>query len=378
MAVSRRNLLRSAAAVVPALAVGGALPGAASAAGAAQAQWQLFPVSGGSGGGYAFNRLGLAPNGSATALATYITFDGNSTEEEPAAFGFDGRTWESYRHSRFPDGTRPLNGLSVETGGAWGVGSRWNKQTMRDDAQILYWDGSTWADRTAGAAIGEPHDVDGTGADVWVVGGAKHPATGAVALRRGGSGWTSVPLPSGLGAGARLLTVRVVAADDVWAGGFTAAEAFGTRTPLVLHWNGSSWKKLPNPFGTANGQVSSLLSHGGALWAGGFTGPGIGGGVGDRAAVAAWNGGAWSSRTPAGLEASEATQLAAYGSEVWVAGRRTPLQRWTGGSWSPAAGPKPEPLTVGALATAADGSLWLGGNTEGGSAYFFARLPAAS
>ncbi|WP_405660537.1 hypothetical protein [Streptomyces sp. RK9] len=377
MAVSRRTLLRSAAVVVPALAIGGALPGAASAAGAAQAQWQVFPV-GGSGGGYAFNRLGLAPDGGALALATYVTFDGQTTQYEPAAFGFDGKAWESYRHSRFPEGTRPLNGLSVEAGGAWGVGLRWNRQPMRDDAQILYWNGSTWTDRTAGAAIGEPHDVDGTGADVWVVGGAKHPATGAVALRRSGSGWAPVALPSGLGAGARLLTVRVEAADDVWVGGFTAAEAFGRRTPLVLHWNGSSWKRLPNPFGTADGQVSSLLVHDGVLWAGGFTGPGVGGGVGDRAAVAAWSGSAWSARHPAGQEASEATQLAVYGTEVRVAGRGTPLQRWTGGTWAAAAGPEPEPLTVGALASGPDGALWLGGSTEGGGSYFFARLPAGS
>lgn len=377
MAVSRRNLLRSAAAVLPVLAVGGALSGVASAAGAAQGRWQVFPVDG-SRGGYAFNRLGFAPGGGATALATYVSFDGNSVQQDPAALQFDGKDWQPSGFHSFPDGTRPLNGLAVQADGAWGVGLRWNRQTMRDDAQILYWDGRTWADRTAGADIGEPFEADGTGNDVWVVGGARHPAPGAVALRRSGSGWASVGLPSGLGAGARLLTVRVVAADDVWVGGFTATEAFGTRTPLVLHWNGSSWKRLPNPFGTANGQVSALLPHDGVLWAGGYSGTGIGGGSGDRAAVAAWNGSAWSPRTPAGLAASEATQLAVYGTEVWAAGRGTPLQRWTGGSWSPAAGPEPEPLTVGALATAPDGSLWLGGSTERGNSTFFARLPAAS
>ncbi|GGR69890.1 hypothetical protein GCM10010252_04990 [Streptomyces aureoverticillatus] len=371
MAVSRRNLLRSAAAVVPALAIGGALPGAATAA--AQAQWQVFPV-GASGGGYAFNRLGIAPGGGATALGTYVYYDG-VVKEDPAAFGFDGTDWESYRHSRFPDGTRPLNGLAVEAGGAWGVGLRWNRQTMNDDGQILYWDGSTWTDRTAGAPIGEPHEVDGTGSGVWVVGGAKHPATGAVALRRNGSGWTSVGLPSGLGAGARLLTVRVVAADDVWVGGYKAAEVFGgDRTPLVMHWNGTSWKVLPNPFGTAMGQVSSLLVRDGALWAGGFTGRGIGGSVGDRAAVAAWNGSAWSLRSPAGQDASEVTQLAVYGTEVWAAGRRTALQRWTGASWSAAPAPSSAPLTSAALASGPDGSLWLAASTSDSG--FFARLQA--
>ncbi|QIB43863.1 hypothetical protein [Streptomyces aureoverticillatus] len=373
MAVSRRNLLRSAAAVVPALALGSALPGGASAAGGALPEWRVFPFTT-SSDWYGFKRLAFAPGGGAMAAGSHYHWD-EIVKEEPAAFAFDGTDWKSYEFSKFPKDTRPLTGISVGAADdVWAVGERINRPTMLDEAQILHWDGTAWSDRTgsAGSAIGRPEQIDGTGGALWVVGNAKYPATGAVALRRSGSAWTSVPLPATLGAHSGLLTVRVVAADDVWVGGYTATEARGTRTPLVMHWNGTAWKVLPTPFGSAVGQVSALLVRDGVCWAGGAAGA--------RAAVATWSGGAWSLRSPEGQDASAVTQLAAYGAEVWSVGTRVALQRWTGASWSAAPSPTSAPLTSGALANGPDGSLWLAGSTSaaGGVPAFFAQLPAAA
>ncbi|GAA2404872.1 hypothetical protein GCM10010420_35660 [Streptomyces glaucosporus] len=370
MTVSRRDILRSASAVVPAMVIGGALPGTASAA-ARAAQWQVFPVTPG-WGWYSFNRISLAGDGTAKALGAHHSMpDGvwGPVQTDPLVWSFDGTQWTV---SGLADGTRPLNGVTATTAAdAWAVGERWDKAQMLDVPQLLRWDGTAWTNRTTGAdALSRPRQVSGTGSNVWVVGTAKHPATGPAVVRLNGSGWAPVGLPATLGADTELLTVQVVAADDVWVAGRTGTGT--SRRSLVMRWNGSSWTVLPAPFGTAVGHVTSLLVRGGECWAGG--------GAGNRAAVAVWNGRAWAARNPLSSGTSEVGQLAAHGSvEVWAAGAGMTLQRWNGTSWSEAEGPLPAPLNVGALATGPDGALWMAGVRDSSDAtrHFFAKLPVA-
>lgn len=371
MTVSRRSLLRSAAAVVPALAIGGALPGAASGATRA-AQWQVFPIAGSSSSWYRFSRIAFAADGTAKALGTDNYFvDGplGPIGQDPLVWSFNGTGWSG---SRFADDTRPLNGITV-TGAAdaWAVGEKWDPVQKSDVPQLLRWNGTTWANSMTGAeSFARPTQVSGTGSDVWVVGSALESYAIPAVVRRDGSGWAPVSLPDTLGT-ATLLTVRVVAANDVWVAGSVGTGA--ARRSLVMRWNGSSWTVLPAPFGTAVGQVTSLLVKGGQCWAAGS--------AANRATLAVWNGSAWSARNPASSSVSEITQLAAYGAtEVWVAGAGVTLQRWNGSAWSEAEGPQAAPLVVGALATGPDGALWIAGSKETSSStsYFFAKLPATA
>ncbi|MFF9896688.1 hypothetical protein [Streptomyces longispororuber] len=380
MTVSRRTMLRSAAAAAPALALAGTLPGTASAAQSATpaaesapGQWEVRSLSPWDGG-LLFHQLSVAPDGTALAVGTDISLENMGTYH-PVAFTYGGTDWKTHIWVKFPDDTRPMTGAwATGAGDAWAVGERWDRQPMRDVPQLMHWNGAAWTDRTAGAAVRGPVHVDGAGKEVWVVGRAVYPAPGAAALRRTGSGWTPVALPAGLGAAARLNAVRVVAADDVWVAGYAADKEFGTRTPLVMRWNGSSWTRLPAPFGPAAGHVSALLVRDGVCWAGGS--------VDRRAAAATWDGRAWSLRSPSGLEASEVGHFAAYGTQVWAAGTRMPLQRWTGSSWSAADGPLPGTLTADVVTHGPDGALWLAGHTEDTAdrttTYFLAKLPAAA
>jgi hypothetical protein len=370
MTLSRRGILRSAAAVVPAMVIGGALAGTASGA-ARAAQWQVFPVDPGPSAWYRFSRIGFAPNGTAKALGTYNYFsDGpfGPVEQDPLVWSFDGTKWTG---GGFADDTRPLTGITVTTASdAWAVGEKWDKAQRLDVPQLLRWNGTAWADSMTGAeSFARPHDVSGTGSDVWAVGTARTSADVPAVVRRSGSNWAPVSLPGTLGTAA-LLTVRVVAANDVWVAGSVGT---GTaRRSLVMRWTGSSWTVLPAPFGTAVGQVTSLLVKGDQCWAGGS--------AANRGGVAVWNGGSWSARNPASGGVSEVTQLAAYGStEVWAAGTGVALQRWNGSGWSEAEGPLVAPLSVGALATGPDGALWVAGHkdTSTSSSYFFAKLPAS-
>ncbi|MFJ5559464.1 hypothetical protein ACIQCD_19160 [Streptomyces sp. NPDC093250] len=371
MTVSRRSILRSAAAVVPAMAIGGALPGVASGATRA-AQWQVFPITANSSSWYRFSRISFAPDGSAKALGTdnYLA-DGplGPIEQDPLVWSFNGTGWSG---AGFAEDTRPLNGITVTNAAdAWAVGEKWDAAQRFDVPQLLRWNGAAWTNSMTGAeSFARPSQVSGTGSDVWVVGSALESYAIPAVLRRNGSSWAPVRLPSTLGTAA-LLTVHVMTANDVWVAGSVGTGA--ARRSLVMRWNGSSWTVLPAPFGTAVGQVTSLLIRGGQCWAGGS--------AANRSAVAVWNGSAWSARNPASSSVSEVTQLAAYGStEVWVAGASLALQRWNGSAWSGAEGPQAAPLVVGALATGPDGALWIAGSKETSSStsYFFAKLPATA
>jgi hypothetical protein len=353
------------------MVIGGALPGAASAATRAT-RWQVFPVTPGSSAWYRFSRISFAPNGTAKALGTVDYFvDGpmGPIQRDPLVWSFDGRGWSA---SGFTANTRPLDGITV-TGAAdaWAVGEKWDQAQMLDVPQLLRWDGTAWAESMAGAeSFARPRQVSGTGSDVWVVGTARQSVDVPAVVRRNGSGWAPVSLPSTLGT-AGLMTVQVVAANDVWVAGSVGTGS--ARRSLVMRWNGSSWTVLPAPFGTAVGQVTSLLVKGGQCWAAGS--------ATNRGSVAVWNGSAWSARNPASSSVSEVTQLAAHGTtEVWVAGTGVTLQRWNGSAWAQAEGPLAAPLTVGALATGPDGALWVAGSkeTSSSSSYFFAKLPMAS
>ncbi|MFE7558208.1 hypothetical protein [Kitasatospora sp. NPDC057500] len=87
MTVGRRSVLRSAAALVPAMGIGGA-PGVVSAATTAPS-WQVFPVQPGSGAWFRFSRIGVAANGTAKALGT----NRQVTALGALATGPDGALW---------------------------------------------------------------------------------------------------------------------------------------------------------------------------------------------------------------------------------------------------------------------------------------------
>lgn len=353
------------------MVIGGALPGVASGATRA-AQWQVFPITPGASSWYRFSRISFAPDGTAKALGTENHFvDGPSgpIEQDPLVWSFNGTGWSG---SGFAEDTRPLNGITVTSANdAWAVGEKWDPVQRWDVPQLLRWNGTAWTNSMTGAeSFARPAQISGTGGNVWVVGTAGQSVDVPAVVRLSGSSWAPVSLPSTLGT-ASLLTVRVVAANDVWVAGSVGTGT--SRRSLVMRWNGSSWTVLPAPFGTAVGQVTSLLVRDGRCWAGGS--------AAGRGAVAVWDASAWSARSPASSSVSEVTQLAAYGStEVWTAGAGVTLQRWNGSAWSEAEGPTAAPLVVGALATGPDGALWVAGSqeTSSSSSYFFAKLPATA
>ncbi len=166
--------------------------------------------------------------------------------------------------------------------------------------------------------------------------------------------WKIVSSPNvGTGTfGNQLNAVAVVAANDVWAAGFSPAPS-GTplyiRQSLVEHWNGSSWSVVasPNPAGKTdvrlNG-VSALSSS--DIWAVGHSGdPST---VPYQTLIEHWNGTSWSiiaSPSPGTYNGNDLYAVAAIApNDVWAVGWYQSgstgqeggalTMHWNGASWT--------------------------------------------
>ena len=77
--------------------------------------------------------------------------------------------------------------------------------------------------------------------DAWAVGDS------ATVLHWNGTGWAPVAIP-GLPAGVSLSAVDALSSSDAWAAGFaTAGTPLSPETTLIVHWNGTAWKRVPAP-----------------------------------------------------------------------------------------------------------------------------------
>ncbi|NEE00830.1 hypothetical protein [Phytoactinopolyspora halotolerans] len=94
--------------------------------------------------------------------------------------------------------------------------------------------------------IGQPglmiEDIDAVDGVAWAVGTEHHERL--VALRHDGDSWTDATPDI---SGANLVEVAVAADDDVWAVGWDGSADTGMTTPLVAHWDGTTWAEIPSP-----------------------------------------------------------------------------------------------------------------------------------
>jgi hypothetical protein len=77
--------------------------------------------------------------------------------------------------------------------------------------------------------------------DAWAVGDS------ATVLHWNGTSWAPVTIP-GLPAAVSLSAVDALSSSDVWAAGFAdAGTPFSPETTLIVHWNGTAWKRVSAP-----------------------------------------------------------------------------------------------------------------------------------
>jgi hypothetical protein len=159
-----------------------------------------------------------------------------------------------------------------------------------------------------------------------------------------GQSWKVVPNPAGIGGQitSNLDAVAIDAPDDAWAvGHWTPATHVPREYGLIEHWNGAKWTVMPGP--SPCGRTSELTAVAAisptAAWAVGF------GYTGARQVTVfmGWDGIKWRYLpTPVGAAYGRLTAMSAH--DIWLVGwagptksmpkSHTMIQRWNGSNWT--------------------------------------------
>jgi hypothetical protein len=220
--------------------------------------------------------------------------------------------------------------------------------------------------------------------DIWAVGVGFTTSEGTtLMLHWNGSTWTRVPSPTPPGQIIAVNAVSAVSATDVWAVGRDLTGKLGKT--LILHWDGTSWTQVPspNPGVHDNDLFGVHMTSATDGWAVGYADNSA---AEDLSLVLHWDGTSWTrmpSPTP-GLR-NGGTQLtgvsALTGSDAWASGlfdtnggeEGTVLLHWDGTAWTRVPAPSPSPggstggSFVNGVAMTATADVWSAGGTFAGN-----------
>ena len=176
-----------------------------------------------------------------------------SSGSKTLALHWNGTRWAQI--STPNSGISTLSGVSaVSANDIWAVGSG-GTQT-RETTLVLHWDGKAWTQvpsptpglRNGGGQLTGVSSL--TGSDAWASGlfHTNGGGEGTLLLHWNGTSWTRVPSPSpspgGPAGGSFLNGVDMVATSDVWSAGGTVFDSTGNERTLLLHWNGMAWTRF--------------------------------------------------------------------------------------------------------------------------------------
>jgi hypothetical protein len=186
--------------------------------------------------------------------------------------------------------------------------------------------------------------------NAWAVGGAEYAdfTNNTLVEHWNGTAWSLVPAPA---ASASILRgVAAVSANDIWAVGNGGSSGSATLATLIEHWNGSAWSKVPSP----NAAVLNYLRGVSAVsannvWAVGDSIKSTTDGVSAYSPlIEHWNGTSWTI-VPSPKIGKGSNSLAAVAArsanDVWAVGfydditgdipiRRTLIEHWNGTAWT--------------------------------------------
>jgi hypothetical protein len=206
--------------------------------------------------------------------------------------------------------------------------------------------------------------------DIWAIGYSTDSSFNnhSLTMHWDGATWSIVPSPA---VGNDILyAVDVIASNDVWAAGRTQVGYSSSRT-LTLHWDGSTWTAVPSPNdSTGNNDLYGVAAvAANDVWAVGSAGS-------SKTLVLHWNGAGWSVfPTPSFNNASNEVLvgiIAASSGDIWTAGQffqnsvdHTLTEHWNGSSWTlaPSADPESSSNRLSSIAATPKGTLWAVGTT---------------
>jgi hypothetical protein len=262
---------------------------------------------------------------------------------------------------------------------AWAVG----QSTTSGKTIVVHWNGTAWqrVPSPTPKGGGALYAVAATSArNAWAVGGSDGPPGRTEILHWNGTAWQRVPSPTPKGGGA-LFGVTATSARNAWAVGCggNCFQGFGGIKTLILHWNGTAWRRVPSPSpgtGSALSSVAAVSAR--SAWAVGCTAFCFLSSASPHTVILRWNGTAWKrapSPGPAQVGALNGVAASSAGN-VWAVGcaghcfgpmatTKTMIVRWNGTAWKHVASPSPagNSLLTAVTATSAR-NAWAVGYTR--------------
>lgn len=275
---------------------------------------------------------------------------------------------------QYPDPAHSTNQLyavsTLSPSDAWAVGGTFAGAPGPAASLIERWDGTAWR-LVANPGPGNLYGVAAVSAhDAWAVGrqGGYYDSRYNVyvyttlIMHWNGSQWSVVPSPNPDLIGSYLNSVVAIAANDVWAVGYTGFTP-GAGEALIEHWDGKAWGVVSSPRpATATGSVYTAVTRipgTNQLWAVGYASYGTPGTTGDvrtigyfQPLIERWDGGAWrvvaSPPLPSDAFSTNLNGVVALSAtDAWAVGDYTgsdhtihPLiVHWDGVSWKVVTGP---------------------------------------
>jgi len=242
-----------------------------------------------------------------------------------------------------------LNGIAVgRPKDAWAVGR--TSRGAQDLPLIEHWDGTAWSLSAAPSVPGGTilYGVAAAGPTAWAVGasGSAELATEqALILTWDGTAWTTDTIPP-LPGPTVLLGAMATSPRQVWAVGSQRGR------PLVLRFNGTSWRRVEAP---GRGGLAAIAPLGrNVAWAVGSS-------------IERWTGSRWIVVGRAGTSEDLSGIASLSPQDVWAVGSsrgggrrvvRPLVQRFDGTTWKPVAGSfLPHGVLLG-TDSAPDGTVW--------------------
>jgi hypothetical protein len=185
---------------------------------------------------------------------------------------------------------------------AWAVGQYGNGSQAR--TLILHWDGTAWT-RVPSPSPGPDSFLSAVAAtsptSAWAVGDVEYTTPGGIVYVRpliehwDGTAWTRVPSPHP-SSYCYLSAVAATSPTSAWAIGSFETNRDGSlkAKTLIEHWDGTAWTPVPSP----SPGISSYLSAVAATtptsaWAAGLTYTNRGGSITNKTLTEHWDGTTW-------------------------------------------------------------------------------------
>ncbi len=279
---------------------------------------------------------------SALAVATTTAAFAAGTTGAAAATGQHVGATSHATTTATPATSLPVGGalqgvVAISAKNAWAVGLK-SGATRRPI--LAHWNGSTWVAVSSPAlpVNADLHAVAAFPGGAWVVGSSgnisDHSAGQHLILRLTGNTLKQVKAPAPVNGG--LVSVAADSAKDAWAGGFITSNG-----PLLLHWNGTSWKRSAIPADKGSFDISALAADSAKdAWAIETEG--------GHDVIFHWNGQAWKRSAVPAIGPAGTTHFRAVtaisSKNAWVVGdarSRTLVLHWNGQQWKRVPSPNP-------------------------------------